>query len=57
MPEGENTVERVAIWLTRAPKIGEHMIWVGKDYSLAQLKADVREILNPQDKGVDYHAV
>lgn len=48
-PEGINPSERVGIWLDRAPNVGDGMTWVGKNYSLAQLKADVRVLLTPLD--------
>jgi hypothetical protein len=38
--------DRISAWLTATPSVGESMIWVGKDYSLEQLKIDVRAILS-----------
>jgi hypothetical protein len=40
-PVGDTPAERLAKWLARPAKVGEDMIWVGKDYSLAQCKRDV----------------
>lgn len=33
--------ERIEKWLNAPEQSGEEMIWVGKGYSLAQLKRDV----------------
>lgn len=51
-PTGDTAAERIAHWLDRAPNVGEGMTWVGKDYSLAQLKTDVRE-LHAAGKGIE----
>lgn len=43
-PAGDTASERIFNWLASRPF--EEMVWVGKDYSLAQVKADVRELLS-----------
>jgi hypothetical protein len=44
-PVGETAEERLRLWSMRAAGVGEHMVWVGKDYSLQQCKRDVIELL------------
>lgn len=41
MKRDDNCRERIEKWLAAPGVAGEEMIWVGKGYSLAQLKRDV----------------
>jgi hypothetical protein len=43
-PEGDTPRERLDNWLGAKAQF-DNMTWVGKNYSLAQLKLDVAEVL------------
>lgn len=45
--------ERIDKWLNAIEQPGEAMIWVGKDYSLAQLKRDVEMELAYQEESAE----
>jgi hypothetical protein len=42
--EDYSNISRLKEWLSAPPVVGENMIWIGKDYSLAQLKQDVSKL-------------
>lgn len=46
--------ERIDKWLNADPQPGEEMIWVGKNYSLAQAKRDIEAELEYQEESASF---